>query len=95
MISRDELIDKLQSVLNIDFTFPDHVYTSSYIAALYAKQFHPDKKKVYALGIKTLADELRGVGFEVLSSQDQNQHHNIGYYNAKDVPFDEDIDMLI
>lgn len=59
LFSRQSLADKIKKVFGIDFTLIDHIFTASYIAALYVKRNYPSAKKIYALGSAVLADELR------------------------------------
>ena len=52
--------------------FPQ-IYASSYLTALYLKQFAPTVKKVYVIGKYGIVEELKLQGFEVLWAQDHKE----------------------
>lgn len=42
-----------------------------------------------------LSDELKSVGFNVLSSQDHNDKYGLTYHQSAEVPIDEEVDLVV
>jgi phosphoglycolate phosphatase len=95
MYTRQQLVDKMKKLGDFEFTDLTQVYTASYVAAMYAKHHHPDAKKVYAVGAPVLAQEFVDMGYETLSSQEHNEKYGLDYHSAGEVPFDQDVDLVV
>ena len=80
---------------SFNFDKLDCVYTSSFLAALYVKKFFPGARKVYSLGGDILAQELKDVGLNVLSSQEHNKCYGHGFERGAYVPFDDLVDVVV
>ena len=90
LLLRTDLRDALHALGGYEAQL-DEIFTASYIAAQYLKQHHPNQKKVYAIGKDLVAQELRDLGFNVISSQEHNdmydktEYKNVGTVDFKDV----------
>ena len=62
---------------------------------MYVKKFYPQAKKIYAIGVSVLAEELRGVGATVLSSQEHNDKYGMSHHDAVHMQPDGEIDMVV
>lgn len=59
----------------IDFGFDgpiDNIYPLSYVGPDYIKNMYPNVKKLYALGMKGLMDEIKEAGFELVGGSEDN-----------------------
>ena len=91
---RSDLSNMLKSIGGYEAS-EDEIFTASYIAAKYLKQYHPNQKKVYAIGKTVVAEELRGQGFEVISSKEHDgKYEEIGYSGLGPVDF-KSVDTVV
>lgn len=95
MYTRQSLADKIKKLGGVEFTALDQIFTSSYIAALYVKKFYPNAKKIYALGTEVLAEELRNIGANFLSSAEHDSKYGISHHDAVHIHADEEIDVVV
>lgn len=63
---------------------------------MYLKAKHPECKNVYAIGKECLAEELRLVGFQVVSSQEHNEKYgNFSYHDIGSMSTNIDVDAVV
>lgn len=74
---------KLQDKFDIEVNL-DHIFTSSYLAAIYIKANNPNAKKAYVVGSKIIQDELKEIGVDSTGTE----HNQKYYYEKYDVCFE-------
>ncbi len=72
----------------------DKIYASSYLTALYLKQFADTVKKVYVIGKYGLVEELKLQGFDVLWAQEHDDL-NMDSKGFGQLETDEDIGAVV